>query len=163
MGKISENKLRVVKDELGKFHNFQRPRVKAMCIFTHDDKTLASKGYDAIKKEHFYRVLGGSVEFGETSEEGVRREIKEELLCEIENLKLLSVVENIFEFEDRTGHEIVFIYKGDLSNKDLYKNDKIRIVEPYKEFDAEWISISEILTGKIPLYPKTDYSGIFHL
>jgi NADH pyrophosphatase NudC (nudix superfamily) len=60
-------------------------RIKAMCLFYKDGKVLVSKGFDKVKNENFYRVLGGSVNFFETGEAGVRREIQEELLSEVEN------------------------------------------------------------------------------
>ena len=136
------------------------PRVKAMCVFTQNGNTLASNGYDKNKGEVFYRLIGGSVGFGEKSEEGIKREVREELNCDVDNLELLTVVENIFTFEGKQGHEIVFVYKGDLSNKELYEREKIHVVEPYGEFDAEWISINDVLTNKIKLYPALDYSKI---
>jgi ADP-ribose pyrophosphatase YjhB (NUDIX family) len=135
-------------------------RLKAMCLFTHEGKTLASKGHDDKKDEIFYRVIGGSVDFGEKTEEAVRREVKEELGCEVENLELVKVVENIFEYNGIPGHEVVFLYKGNLSNKTLYKQDKIHIIEPYAEFDAEWVPVEDIVSGKAILYPTLDYSVI---
>lgn len=137
-----------------------KQRVKAMCLFVYNGKTLASKGYDQHKNEVFYRVIGGTINFGEKSEDGIRREIREELKCEIENLKLIDVVENIFTYQGQQRHEIAFLYKGDLTNKDLYRQEKIHIVEPDGEFDAEWVPINDILSGKITLYPELDYSSI---
>ena len=138
----------------------QKIRIKTMCLFNHEGRTLASKGFDEKKNETFYRVIGGSVDFGEKTEDGVRREVREELGCEIENLELQKVVENIFEYNGNQGHEIVFLYKGDLSNKALYEQEKIHIVEPYSEFDAEWVPIEDILNGKSILYPALNYSEV---
>lgn len=138
----------------------QKIRIKAMCLFLHKGRTLASKGFDEKRNETFYRVIGGTVDFREKSEDGVRREIREELGCEIENLELHKVIENIFEYNGNWGHEIVFLYKGDLSNKELYEQEKIHIVEPYAEFDAEWIPIEDIRSGKSILYPALNDSEI---
>lgn len=138
----------------------QKPRVKVMCILTHEGKTLASKGYDKNKDETFYRLLGGSLEFGETLEDGVRREIREELHCEIENLIFAKLVENIFTYEGKQGHDLVFLYKGELSDKALYKKETIHIIEPYSEFEAAWIPVEDVLSGKITLYPAADYSDV---
>lgn len=139
----------------------QKPKVKAMCLFVHDGKTLTSKGFDKEKNETFYRLIGGGVDFGESSAEGIRREIREELGCEIESLALIEVIENVFTYEGKGGHEIVFLYKGDLANKDLYNQKIIRVVEPHSEFDAEWVSTEDIIAGKAILYPAFDYSQIF--
>lgn len=137
-----------------------KPRVKVMCVINHNGKTLVSKGYDKHKDETFYRLLGGSLELTETLENGIKREVREELKCEIESLEFVKYVENIFTYEGMPGHDIVFIYKGDLSNKDLYEKEKIHIVEPYGEFDAEWVSIDDILSKKAILYPALDYSEV---
>ena len=136
----------------------QKIRVKAMCLFVNDGKILVAKGTAKTTNESFYRVIGGSLNFQEKSGDGIRREIREELGCEIENLKLLKIVENIFTFDNKPGHNICFLYGGELSNKELYKQDKILVKEPYEEFYAVWVSVSEILNGDIPLYPELDYS-----
>lgn len=133
-------------------------KIKAMCLFTRDGKTLVSKGRDTMKGEDFYRVLGGSINFFETAEEGVRREIREELHSEMNNLKLLNVVENIFTYEGNRGHEIVFLYSGNLSREELYGKKSIHIIEETREFDAVWIPIEKILKKEIRLYPAFNYS-----
>ena len=76
-----------------------RIRVKVMCVIMDGDRVLAGKGRDNVKGEDFYRVLGGSMQFGETSEEGIRREIREELNSEIDDLKFLDIVEDRYEFD----------------------------------------------------------------
>ncbi len=138
----------------------EKIKLKAMCLFVHKGKVLVAKGSDDLNGKKFYRVVGGSVEFFETAEQGVRREIREELLSEIENLKFLDIVENLFTFEGKRGHEVVFLYIGDLAKKELYEQKTIRIIEPAWEIEAEWIPIEEILSGKMPLYPEYDYKKV---
>ncbi len=133
-------------------------KVKAMCLFKCKGKVFVCKARDEVKKETFFRVIGGSVEFSETAEESVRREIKEELNCEIKNIKFLTVVESIFTYRGEKGHEVVFLFGGDLSNKDIYKKESICYVEANGEKqNAEWVEISDIFKGKIKLYPEFDY------
>lgn len=138
--------------------------VKVEYLVVSDNRVLAGKGRDRVENNTFYRVLGGSLNFGETAEEGMRREIREELRCEIDNLQLADVFENIFTYESKRGHEIVFLFKGDLSEQALYGRDIIHIIEDENDykFDAEWISIDDVLNKKIALYPEWDYSRIFH-
>jgi len=134
-----------------------RIRIKALCLIVHEGRALVAKRRDRVTNQAFYRVLGGDVEFYEPSEAGVRREIREELNSELENLKLLEVVENRFVFEGKKGHEIVFLFAGDLARKDLYEQRTIRAVEGGKGFEAEWIPTQDILVGATPLYPSLDY------
>lgn len=130
--------------------------LKVMLIVVHDGKLLATEGFDKTKNERFLRLLGGSVNFQETSEDAIRREIKEELDSEIENLELVDVVENIFEYDKKKGHQTCFVYKGDLKRKELLEQEKIHIIEKTYEADAVWMPIKEILEKKIPVYPKVD-------
>jgi len=133
--------------------------LKVMLVIEHDGKLLAGKGYDEAKDEHFYRLLGGGVNFQETTEEAIRREIKEELDSEIEDLRLLDTVENIFEYNGEKGHEICFIYDGELANTSLFNKEKIHIVEETYEFDAHWVPVREFLEKDAQLYPKFDYKN----
>jgi ADP-ribose pyrophosphatase YjhB (NUDIX family) len=143
-------------------NNFRDKKIiiKAMCLFEHEGKLLLNIGYDKVKDERFFRIIGGSVNFGEKTEEAIRREVREELDCEIENLKFLTVIENIFQYEGKNMHEISFIYKGDLSDKRIYEQESIHYIKINEKFDAEWVPISNILTKKIKLYPTFDYQKL---
>lgn len=139
----------------------EKIKLKAMCVFYKDGRALLSKGFDRVKNEHFYRVLGGGIDFFESGEEGVRREIREELESEIENLKLLDVKENLFTYQGKRGHEIDFLYNGDLVRKELYEMNSIRIVEPDMEFEAFWIPVKEIFEQGLQIYPIYNYQELF--
>src|SRR3989344_5768641 len=130
--------------------------LKAMCVFEKDGKVFVSKGFDKVKKETFYRFLGGHINFFETGEEGIRREIQEELGSKIENLKLIETMENLFTYQGEKGHEIDFLYSGDLVNKKLYTQNPIHVMDT-QEFDAEWVSLTDIFKQGIPLYPRYNY------
>lgn len=128
-----------------------------MCLFVHDGKTLASRGFDNVTNEHYYRVLGGTFNFLETGEQTIRREIQEEIQSSITNLRLLEVIESLFTYKGNKGHEIVFLFSGNLARKELYEQKIFHIVDGPQEFDAEWIAIEDVLGGRIQLYPKLDY------
>ena len=135
--------------------------LKAMCIFQKDGQILVSKGFDKVKNETFYRFLGEHINFFESGEKGIRREIQEELKSDIKNLKFIDIVENLFIYQGEKYHEIDFIYSGDLVKKELYNQTSIHIIKETHEFDAEWFPIKDIFTNKIPLYPKFNYKELF--
>ena len=137
-------------------------RVKAMCLIEHNGKLLLCNGYDSVKKEKFLRLVGGSIDFGEMAEDAVRREVKEELGSNLENLKFITVIESIFVHEGEKGHEVIFLYKGDLTNKDIYNTEKVPILDRREDWkDAEWIPISDILEKKTIFYPSFNYKKLF--
>jgi 8-oxo-dGTP pyrophosphatase MutT (NUDIX family) len=134
----------------------KRIRPLAICVFRHDDKILVAEGYDSLKDEYFYRPLGGGIEFGEPSPETICRELMEEINVEVDlqSLKYLGAVENIFRFNGRKGHEIVLIYDGVLKESALYEQPVIRGKEEGgQKFRAIWKSIHEFGEGKSILYP----------
>ncbi len=134
-----------------------------MCLITDGKRVLVGKNHDSVKNEDFYRVLGGSLHFGETVKDGMLREIKEELNCGIEDLRLADVIEHLFIYEGDKGHEIIFLFQGTLSDQKLHEKDTVHIVEDSYEFDAEWVSIDDIVDKKARLYPEYDYSKILRL
>ncbi len=92
-------------------------RVKAMLIAPNEDTSAHAVTLNvptAENPEGYHRLIGGSVEFGETHREAVRREVHEELGAAVEDLELLATIENIFHIDEVLGHEIVFLYSGRL-------------------------------------------------
>jgi ADP-ribose pyrophosphatase YjhB (NUDIX family) len=111
--------------------------------------------FDPIKNELFYCPPGGGVKFGETSEEALRREIREELDTEIENPRLLDVIENIFTFNGRQGHEIVFVYDARLVDISLYSVDQFTGHESNGEcYNVIWLDLDTIGPQTPPIYPE---------
>jgi 8-oxo-dGTP pyrophosphatase MutT (NUDIX family) len=54
----------------------------------------------------FHRPLGGHVEFGEYALDTVHRELREEIGQALANVRLAGVLENIFEWNGATQHEM---------------------------------------------------------
>ena len=126
----------------------------ALCVFLNKDRILVFEGHDPIKGETFYRPLGGGIEFGEKSEDAVRRELKEELNVDITNLKYLGMLENIFNFNHGSYHEVVLVYDGELTESELYDQALILGKEANgDDIRAMWKSLDEFETGNIILYP----------
>jgi ADP-ribose pyrophosphatase YjhB (NUDIX family) len=95
--------------------------IKAMLIVRNGEKLFFSRGFDEVKGQAFLRPLGGHVEFGERGEETIRREMKEELGCDISHLHFLGVLENLFSYRGKSGHDIILAYEGELTDKSLYQ------------------------------------------
>lgn len=131
-------------------------RPLAICLFRNGDRILVGEGYDPVKREMFYRPLGGGIEFGERAEDTLRREIREEIGTEIESPIYLFTLENIFTFNGERGHEIVMIYDARFVDKSLYERKILAGTETDGEqqvpFKAIWKQLEEF-GPNAPLYP----------
>ena len=130
-------------------------RVTARCLFRHEGQILTISAQDPDKPEPHYSVPGGGVEFGETSEQALLREMQEELGAEIADLELRAVTEEIFQVLGQTHHGIVFLYEGRFVDPRFYARSVISYVEgsepPAK---ATWIPVSVFLSGEKRLLPE---------
>jgi 8-oxo-dGTP pyrophosphatase MutT (NUDIX family) len=115
----------------------------AVVVIKNGNKTLVSPGYDKIKDKSFYRLLGGGIDFGETSLAAIKREIKEELNVELENYKLLTITENIFTYNGDSGHEICFIYRADFKDKLNYEKKEFSILDSDHDGKVIWLDLNK--------------------
>lgn len=128
-----------------------------MLIVRNNGKLLFSRGYDSVKKEAFLRPLGGHIEFGEKGEETIRREMREELGCGVENVKFLSVIENLFTYNGKQGHEIVLVYEGKLADESRYEKESFTFWEGGCKTGAGWFSKADVAKEGVPVYPPFNY------
>ncbi len=101
----------------------------------------------------FVTLPGGRIKTMETSKEGLRRELNEELqyLLEDKDFNLRGIIENFFEYDDKKYHELYFLYKMKIdSNHQLYKNTLIN--EDSKKTHFKWVKKTEL--DKVNLLPK---------
>ena len=131
-----------------------RIRVKAMLVAPNAEGTAHAVSLNRPSRENprgFHRLIGGSVEYGESHLEAIRREVREELSATIHNLRYLGVVENIFQMDGEAGHEIVFVYRGRLdpepasADATLVESDGTVVPVVWRAFDDD--------AEHLPLYP----------
>ena len=128
-------------------------RAKAICVFRRDDRILVGFAADPRTGGHYGRPLGGGIEFGERSDETVRREIREELGEEVRDLRLLGVLENIFTLDARRWHEIVFVFDGAFADASVYDRPSLPVNEAACIAPARWVPLSAF-GDDLPLYPR---------
>lgn len=125
-----------------------RPIVLGLAI--KNGKILVSEGYDRVKKQTFYRCLGGGIEFLEKSDEALKREFKEELALDISVKDFLGLSENIFTYEGQDAHELVLIYSINIQDNDF--KEQYEILDEPNHF-AKWIDINKFKSKETIIYP----------
>lgn len=127
-------------------------RPLALAVVRRGDDLLVFEGRDEVKGETYHRPLGGGIEFGETAAEAVHRELQEELAVDLTAVEQIAVLENVFTFEGRPGHEIVFLFTAELSDKSFYERDEVGVVLD-DGARVHWLPMEAVLSGKAILYP----------
>jgi ADP-ribose pyrophosphatase YjhB (NUDIX family) len=89
-------------------------RATAVAVCRSGTRILLERGYDRVTHEHFYRAIGGGVEFGERAADAVTREWREELGIHLESPEPVGVLENLFHYDGAPRHEIVFVFTADV-------------------------------------------------
>ncbi len=98
----------------------------------------------------FHRPLGGHVEFGEYALDTVHREFREEIGQALRGVRLARVLENIFEWNGATQHEIVFIFTATFTDEAAYEIPEQTIRDAHGETRVIW-RLPDIASP--PLYP----------
>ena len=124
--------------------------LRTVGVLIHDGKLLVQRDKDGNE----YALPGGHVKIGETTEDGLIREYKEETGADIVCGRLLWTEECFWEWNGRKAHNIAFYYQVELcegftipdtgefvSHKDNYNVvigwlpiDELRNVTVYPEF-----------------------------
>jgi ADP-ribose pyrophosphatase YjhB (NUDIX family) len=131
-----------------------RIRVLALAVCVERGRILVERGIDTVKDHRFYRAIGGGVDFGEHAADAAIREWREELDVTLESLRPLGVLENIFTYEGRPGHEVVFAYSARVAEAWIHETESFERVEASGlRHEVVWVPLAELRAGGPPLYP----------
>jgi 8-oxo-dGTP pyrophosphatase MutT (NUDIX family) len=106
-----------------------------------------------------YAFPGGHVNFGETSQNALVREFKEEIAADIVPLRLLWIGENFFPWGQRDCHQIGLYYLVALCDEPQIPLEGIFYNDNALEFS--WISLADV--NKLELYPITTRDKLLNL
>ena len=132
----------------------RRIRPIAIGVIWNNGSLLVEHGFDSVGQKQFFRPPGGAIEFGERAVDALRREFIEELGAELIEPKLVTVIENIFEYEAQPHHELVFVFEARFKDSRLYERAEFEIQEVSVRTAASWKSLDELAGGARPLYPE---------
>ena len=115
--------------------------VLARAVIIDEGQILLFKTLDMHK--NFYFLPGGHVEHGESTKVALHREMIEETACEINIIRFLGCLENIFENSESCkchNHEYSFIFQAE-------SND-LKVHVPLKQLDARmellWLPLTQL-------------------
>ncbi|MBN1660707.1 MAG: NUDIX hydrolase [Anaerolineae bacterium] len=105
------------------------------------------------ERDPFWALPGGRVELLEAASDTVRREMQEELGAEVRLERLLWVVENFFEYDGRSYHELALYFlmtfppdSDVLARRQPFGGDEGGLYLIFQWFDLDRL-------GEIELYP----------
>lgn len=103
-----------------------------VCFYCHDGKgnlLLNKRSQNCRDERGRWDCGGGAVKFGESFEQAVRREVKEEYCCEIKKLDFIKVNNVIRMHEGKKTHWIAIIFAAQVDPKRIKIGDKKKIDE----------------------------------
>ncbi len=106
--------------------------VRACGLLRHQGELLVSTEVDGTQT-----LSGGAIKIGETSEEAVIRELKEETNLDVEVNRLVAIVENFFTYENKPYQQIIFVYELALKEP----SQKIKCLE---KVNVHWVKENEV-------------------
>lgn len=133
-------------------------RVCAMII--NNDKILAMHD----DRSPYYYLPGGRVKMGETADEAVIREVKEELGITLKIIRPLWLNQSFFkeEVDNLNYHELCIYFLMDISESELFaKGNCFSFTEENHRHTFEWLEYKRLKDEYFyPIFLKED---IFHL
>ena len=123
-------------------------RVIAAAVIRDGDRILVWHDHDPATGEVVAVPLAGGIEFGETGEQAITRELKEEIGSGSKSVRYLGLLEDIFEWAGRKRHELFLIYDVELTDRALYEADEVEVTESDgSTYLAYWRSLTDFVAS----------------
>lgn len=114
---------------------------RSVAVFINDDHVLLHK----IGNNPYWSLPGGRVEFIESAQTTVVREVEEELKIKCEVVRPLWIMENFFNYKEKKLHEIAFYFLVTCPQELLNKGSEFVMMENgTTRLQFKWIKIADL-------------------
>jgi thiaminase/transcriptional activator TenA len=119
-------------------------RLIAAAVIRDGDRILVWDDHNPDTGKLVAVPLAGGVEFGETGEQTISRELEEEIGATTSSIRYLGLCEDIYDWAGQKRHELYLIYDVDVAERDLYEAKEVPVVESDgTAYVARWRLLSE--------------------
>jgi ADP-ribose pyrophosphatase YjhB (NUDIX family) len=116
------------------------------------------------ERDAFWTLPGGRAEHGETAEQTIKREMREELDTDVDVVRLLWFVENFFEHERLRYHEIALYFLIQFPEHSVPRTSAaFDRIDNGTLFKFRWHPLQADLLTQLPVYPEFLSQALTHL
>ena len=138
----------------------RRYNYRIVGVAIHDDAVLLHRA----DHESFWTLPGGRAEHGETAEETIQREMREELETDVHVDRLLWIVENFFEYDGLSYHELALYFLIRFpENAAFLRTEAFDRIDGGVTFRFKWFPVRRDALEELPLFPVFLAQGITDL
>ncbi len=122
-----------------------------VCALVHDGEgnmLLLKRGAKARDEHGRWDICGGALEFGESIEGGLKRELMEELCTEALAMEFLTAVEVVRQHDGAKTHWIALLYAARVAPK------TVKLGEPHKFDEIGWFTANTLPSPLHSQFPK---------
>jgi 8-oxo-dGTP pyrophosphatase MutT (NUDIX family) len=131
-------------------------RQAALCLIRHGNAFLVAEIQDPQTNLVFHRPPGGGIEEGETPEQALRRELREELGITLTAVRELGTVDHVWFWNGREVRERAWLFLASSSDDaGLSRGECPELVEADgQRIQTVWRPIEENIASLPPLCPS---------
>jgi ADP-ribose pyrophosphatase YjhB (NUDIX family) len=122
-------------------------RLIACAVILDGDRILVWDDLNPETGEVVAVPLAGGIEFGETGEEAIRRELVEEIGAVAGAVRYLGTLEDVFEWNGQARHEVHLVYEVELTDARITQLDHVEVDDEGERYVARWRPLGEFRDG----------------